>query len=209
MRQQCGCHGTLTSCSLEPPCFTVLVADNKLVQRSLQYFTGFSNEYQLEESITKPRPADQRASKGEREKNRLKPGRVKNRIWIVKSHLLPHLFRWQNPIGGCCCKGKSGNFLLCDRACSSILLSNACASKKGMSMLLTYCYRNLVTWHVWCGGNVKVSANACSCSGVVSMELIISGVVGFFQSFRCSVSQQHAGSYFVFSLSGWKLLQGL
>lgn len=65
-------------CSPEPLCSALPLADNKSVQRSLQYFTGLSNEYQLEESITKPHPADQRASEGEKEKCRIKPERVKN-----------------------------------------------------------------------------------------------------------------------------------
>lgn len=38
---------------------------------------------------------------------------------------------------------------------------------------------------------------------------IISGVVGFLQSFRCSVSQHHTGSYFVSFSLGRKALQGL
>ena len=52
--------------------------------------------------MRKPHPPDQRASEGE--KHRIKLGRVKNRIWSIKSHLLSHLFRWQNPLGRVCVK---------------------------------------------------------------------------------------------------------
>lgn len=123
-------------------CSAIRVSDDKLVQRSLQYFVGPSNEYQLEESITKPYPTDQKASEGE--KHRMKTGRVKNKTKSGSSNpIYCHIFSdgeslWKGMCEGRCCKEKSGNFLLRGQACSCILLSNTHAGKKG------YCSTNLL-----------------------------------------------------------------
>lgn len=104
-------------------------------------------------------------------------------------------------VRACCCKGKSGNFLLAGQACSCILPSNTCASKKGMPVLLTYCYRNLVAWHVWCGGNVKLSADACSCRGIG-----ISGADHFWSGWFLTEFQVFcfsAACRFLFCLLAW------
>lgn len=77
---------------------------------------------------------------------------------------------------GCCCKEKSGNFLLHGQACSCILLSNAHASKKGCRSA-NLPLKNLVAWHVQCGGNDKFSADVCCCRGIG-----ISGAVSIYIS---------------------------
>lgn len=63
----------------------VIGKNQSVISQAANVGRGPRNGYQLEESKTKSHSADQRASKGKREKHRVNPGRVKSRIWIFKS----------------------------------------------------------------------------------------------------------------------------
>lgn len=68
------------------------------------------------------------------------------------------------------CKEKSGNFLLRGQACSCILLSNAHASKKGCHSA-NLPLKNLIAWHVQCGGNADFLRMFVAVDVLVSVEL--------------------------------------
>lgn len=75
-----------------------VLAGNKWGQRSQCCFMSPSNEYQLGKKHNKTPILLTREQVRERENHRINSGRIKAKIWLIKSHLWLHPFRWQNPL---------------------------------------------------------------------------------------------------------------